>query len=123
MYRNPVDPRSFNDSALLDERIMKLCANTVMKLIPPPDNRSDMTSVVHIKLKNGQELTKRSSAFLGTPERPLDKNALREKFLLLSVSDSPSDSKSIEKRKNKMNHWFDRIQNLENENNLHWIDA
>ena len=123
MFRNPVDPRSFNDSALLDERIMKLCAKTVMKLIPPPDHRSDMTSVVHIKLKNGQEFSKRSSAFLGTPERPLDKNALREKFVLLTVNKSPTDLKSNQSQSNKMNLWFDKIQNLENEKNLTWIDA
>ena len=123
MYRNPVDPRSFNDSALRDDRIMKLCAKTVMKLIPPPDHRSDMTSVVHIKLKNGQEISKRTSAFLGTPERPLSQQALREKFLLLTVNESTAQSKAIEIQKNKMNLWFDKIQNLEYEKNLHWIDA
>ena len=123
MYRNPVDPRSFNDSALRDERIMKLCAKTVMKLIPPPDNHSDMTSVVHIKLKNGQEISKRTSAFLGTPERPLSQQALREKFLLLTVNESSAQSKAIDIQKNKMNLWFDKIQNLEHEKNLHWIDA
>ena len=123
MFRNPVDPRSFNDSALLDERIMNLCARTIMKLIPPPDNRSDMTSVVHIKLKNGQQLSKRSSAFLGTPERPLDQQALREKFLLLTVNESMASKKSIETQKQKMNQWFDKIQKIENEKNLNWLDA
>jgi hypothetical protein len=82
-----------------------------------------MTSVVHIKLKNGQEFSKRSSAFLGTPERPLDKNALREKFVLLTVNKSPTDLKSNQSQSNKMNLWFDKIQNLENEKNLTWIDG
>jgi len=78
---------------------------------------------VHIKLKNGQEISKRTSAFLGTPERPLSQQALREKFLLLSVNESTAQSKAIEIQKNKMNLWFDKIQNLEHEKNLHWIDA
>jgi 2-methylcitrate dehydratase PrpD len=122
MYRNPVDPRSFDESAVQDARIMALAKQTIMRLIPPPDHRSDMTSVVTIKLKNGQELSKRSTAFLGTPERPLEPNALREKFLLLCLGDVSGTLKpeQIEQRK-KLNVWFDRIQNLEQQSNLNWI--
>ena len=122
MYRNPVDPRSFDESAIQDARIMTLAKQTIMRLIPPPDHKSDMTSLVHIKLKNGQELTKRSTAFLGTPERPLDLIALREKFLLLCLGDASGNLKpaQLEQRK-KLNAWFDRIQNLEQQSNLNWI--
>jgi 2-methylcitrate dehydratase PrpD len=81
-----------------------------------------MTSVVHIKLKNGQELSKRSTAFLGTPERPLDQKALREKFLLLCLGESSGTLKRAElESMKKLNTWFDRIQNLEQQNNLNWI--
>ena len=122
MYRNPVDPRSFDESAIQDARIMTLAKQTIMRLIPAPDHKSDMTSVVHIKLKNGQELSKRSTAFLGTPERPLDQSALREKFLLLCLGDASSalKPKQLEQRK-KLNDWFDRIQHLEQQSNLNWI--
>jgi len=99
-----------------------LAKQTIMRLIPAPDHKSDMTSVVHIKLKNGQELSKRSTAFLGTPERPLDQSALREKFLLLCLGDASSalKPKQLEQRK-KLNDWFDRIQHLEQQSNLNWI--
>ncbi len=122
MFRNPVDPRSFDESAIQDARIMNLSKQTIMRLIPPPDHKSDMTSVVHIKLKNGQELSKRSTAFLGTPERPLDQKALREKFLLLCLGESSGTLKRAElESMKKLNTWFDRIQNLEQQNNLNWI--
>ena len=124
MFRNPVDPRSFDDSAVKDEKIMSLSSRIVMKTIAAPDHKSDMTSIVRIKLKNGQEISKRSTAFLGTPERPLDAKALREKFLMITVERSAQrSSEQIEKNLKEMNRWFDRIQNIESEKNLNWIKS
>ena len=124
MFRNPVDPRSFDDSAVKDEKIMSLSSRIVMKTIAAPDHKSDMTSIVRIKLKNGQEISKRSTAFLGTPERPLDAKALREKFLMITVERSTQRSSAqIEKNLKEMNRWFDRIQNIESEKNLNWIKS
>ena len=124
MFRNPVDPRSFDDSAVKDEKIMSLSSRIVMKTIAAPDHKSDMTSIVRIKLKNGQEISKRSTAFLGTPERPLDAKALREKFLMITVERSAQRSSAqIEKNLKEMNRWFDRIQNIESEKNLNWIKS
>ena len=124
MFRNPVDPRSFDDSAVKDEKIMSLSSRIVMKTIAAPDHKSDMTSIVRIKLKNGQEISKRTTAFLGTPERPLDAKALREKFLMITVERSAQRSSAqIEKNLKEMNRWFDRIQNIESEKNLNWIKS
>ncbi len=124
MYRNPVDPRSFDDAAVKDPKIMSLSSSIIMKTIAAPDNKSDMTSIVRIKLKNGQEISKRSTAFLGTPERPLDTQALREKFLMLTVDTSAARGKSrIAQESKQMSAWFDRIQNIENEKNLNWIKS
>jgi len=124
MFRNPVDPRSFDPSAVKDEKIMSLSSRIVMKTIAPPDNKSDMTSIVRIKLKNGQEISKRSTAFLGTPEKPLDAKALRDKFLMITVERSGQKTTAqIEKNLKEMNAWFDRIQNIESEKNLNWIKS
>jgi len=124
MFRNPVNPRSFDEAAVRDEKIMSLSARIVMKTIAPPDNKSDMTSIVRIKLKNGQEISKRSSAFLGTPERPLDAKAMREKFLMLTVDSSESRNKQlIAQELKQMNGWFERIQNIEKEKHLNWIKS
>ena len=124
MFRNPVNPRSFDEAAVRDEKIMSLSARIVMKTIAPPDNKSDMTSIVRIKLKNGQEISKRSSAFLGTPERPLDAKAIREKFLMLTVDSSESRNKQlIAQELKQMNGWFERIQNIEKEKHLNWIKS
>jgi len=124
MFRNPVDPRSFDEAAVKDEKIMSLSARIVMKTIAAPDHKSDMTSIVRIKLKNGQDISKRTTAFLGTPERPLDTKALREKFLMLTVDTSLTRTQQqITQEKKQMNGWFDRIQNIENEKNLSWIKS
>jgi 2-methylcitrate dehydratase PrpD len=113
MYRNPVDPRSFDDGAVRSPEIMGLAARVKMSVLPPPDNRSDMTSVVAITLKDGRTVSRRTSAFMGTPERPLGQLELREKFLLLTrlFGETP------------MARVFARLQELETESSLDWIGA
>jgi 2-methylcitrate dehydratase PrpD len=113
MYRNPVDPRSFDESALRSPEIMGLAARVKMSVLPPPDNRSDMTSIVTISLKDGRSVSRRTTAFTGTPERPLGQEELREKFLMLTRQFGEAD----------MARTFARLQNLENEKSVDWIGA
>lgn len=84
-----------------------------MSMLPPPEHRSDMTSVVTIALKDGRSVSRRTTAFAGTPERPLGQEQLREKFLMLTRQFGESD----------MARAFARLQNLENEQTLDWIGA
>jgi 2-methylcitrate dehydratase PrpD len=113
MYRNPVDPRSFDESAVRSPEIMDLAARVKMSVLPPPDNRSDMTSLVSIALKDGRTVSRRSSAFMGTPERPLGQPELREKFLLLTRPFGETAMARV----------FSRLQKLETEASLEWIGA
>ncbi len=113
LYRNPVDPRSFDESALRSPEIMGLAARVKMSVLPPPDNRSDMTSIVTIALKDGRSLSRRTTAFAGTPERPLGQEELREKFLMLTRQFGEAG----------MARAFARLQNLENEKTVDWIGA
>jgi len=71
LYRNPVDPRSFDDSAARDPQILGLASRVRMSVAPPPDNRADLTTTVTIALKDGRSFTRRATDFMGTPERPL----------------------------------------------------
>ena len=46
----------------------------------PGQDRRDLATTVTIRLKDGREFSRRVTSFKGTPERPLDRAELREKF-------------------------------------------
>src|SRR2546427_774206 len=113
LYRNPVDPRSFDDSAAGDPRILGLASRVRMSVAPPPDNRADLTTTVTIALKDGRSFTRRATDFMGTPERPLGRAEFREKFLLTAGGSHGGEMARV----------FDRLQSLESEKDLGWVGA
>ena len=112
LYRNPIDPDSFDDQVHRDPQILAMAAKVKM-LTAPGQEREDLTSVVAVTLKDGRTFTKRVTEFSGTPARPLDRAGLQEKFMLLTKRFPRAD----------MQRLFDRLQNLENEKTLDWISA
>ncbi|OWT75503.1 MULTISPECIES: MmgE/PrpD family protein [unclassified Achromobacter] len=110
MYRNPVDPRSFDEKVAQDQQILALTQRVSMELAPGQKN-NDLASTVTVKLKDGREFSSHVTAFTGTPEHPLDRAGLREKFMLLTRSHPEA----------AMARLFDRIQGLEKEKNLDWL--
>ena len=70
-----------------------------------------IASTVTVTLKDGRTLTRRVDDFKGTPEQPLDRAEMREKFLLLTRHCDRA----------AMARLFERLQNLEAERNLDWI--
>jgi 2-methylcitrate dehydratase PrpD len=113
LYRNPVDPRSFDEAVARDPKILALASRVKMTVAAPPDNRADLTTTVTIALKDGRVFTRRATDFMGTPERPLGRAELREKFLLTTQKFGASE----------MARAFERLQNLESEKTLDWIGA
>jgi 2-methylcitrate dehydratase PrpD len=109
-YRDPRDPRSFDDAAVHDPDIRSLAQRITMTIVPGQERR-DLTATVRVTLKNGQVLLKRVTEFRGTPARPLDQAGLREKFLLLTQQAG----------REKMNRVFDRLQQIETEKSLDWL--
>jgi 2-methylcitrate dehydratase PrpD len=110
-FRDPRDPRSFDDQALHDPQIRALSERvtiTIAEHRPTP-----LAAIVTITLKDGRVLTRQVTGFKGTPEQPLDRAELREKFLLLTQHCDRDD----------MARMFDRLQDLENETRLDWIGA
>jgi len=112
LYRDPVDPRSFDESAVHDRAILDLAARTKLTATAGQDRR-DLAVTVSIRLKDGRELTRRVTSFKGTPERPLARAELREKFLLLTQRLGPD----------KMAPLFERLQGIENEKALDWLNV
>jgi 2-methylcitrate dehydratase PrpD len=56
-------------------------------------------------------LTRRVTGFRGTPDHPLDQAGLREKFMMLTHRLDRS----------RMEHLFERLQQVETERDLKWI--
>jgi 2-methylcitrate dehydratase PrpD len=107
--RDPRDPRSFDESALREPQIRSLAERvtiTIAKHRPTP-----LAADVTVTLKDGRVLTRSVADFKGTPEQPLDRAELREKFLMLTRHCPPDH----------MVEMFDRLQNLEHESDLDWI--
>jgi 2-methylcitrate dehydratase PrpD len=108
-FRDPRDPRAFDETALRDPQIRALTERitiTVAKERPTP-----LAAEVIVSLRDGRRLRRQVVDFKGTPGRPLDRNELRDKFLLSTRHCGGED----------MALMFDRLQNLENEASLDWI--
>jgi 2-methylcitrate dehydratase PrpD len=108
-YRDPRDPRSFNEGSLNDPRIRSLAERVTITI--GKDRPTPLAAVVTVTLKDGRVLARTVTDFKGTPARPLDQAEMREKFLLLTRHCTAED----------MGRMFERLQNLENERNLDWI--
>ena len=110
VYRDPRDPRAFDDSAVRDPDIRAL-AQRVAVSVAEGQASGDLACTLTITLKDGRELTRRVAGFRGTPERPLDQAGLREKFMRLTRHLDRS----------RMEHLFERLQRVETERDLNWI--
>jgi len=108
-YRDPRDPRSFDEGALDDPRIRAVAARVSIAI--GNDRATPLAADVTVTLKGGRVLRRTVADFKGTPARPLDQAEMREKFLLLTRHCTAED----------MGRMFERLQNLENERNLDWI--
>lgn len=110
LYRNPIDPVSFDEAAVRDPKILAMAARVKMVAA---EGQTDLTATVEVTLKDGRTLSRRVVNFLGTPARPLDRAGLKEKFMLQTKRFPAA----------QMERLFDRLQNIENEHALDWIMA
>jgi len=109
-YRDPMDPRSFDQSAIEDRKIMELSKRIKLH---KEDGSGHMTpgATVTLKLKDGRELSKHVVYFKGTPQNPADRNDVYEKYSRLT-RDCP---------KAKVDEIFERLQTMEREKNFDWL--
>jgi hypothetical protein len=66
-----------------------------------------------VRLKDGREFSRTVTSFKGTPERPLARAELKEKFMMLTKRLDPARVEPL----------FDRIQGIENEKTLDWLNV
>ena len=70
-------------------------------------------SKVTVRLQNGRVIAREVDEFDGTPNRPLSRAALRDKFMMLIGTSGRVQATST----------FERLQNLEEEADLQWVGA
>jgi 2-methylcitrate dehydratase PrpD len=112
LFRDPRDPASFDDSALTDPDIRRMCGRVAVVTADPPV-RSAGASIVTVHLRNGRAVTREVEEFNGTPARPLDRAALKDKFMILTRQRYGVAADAL----------FERLQGLEQETELGWIGA
>ncbi|MEA2997410.1 MAG: hypothetical protein QOG74_2959 [Alphaproteobacteria bacterium] len=110
-FRDPRDPRSYDESALNDPAIRSLCERVTITLAGGHHDHATIAADVQVTLKDGRVLSKTVSDFKGTPERPLEQADLRERFMLLTRHCGMRD----------MERMFTRLQNIEHESSLDWL--
>jgi 2-methylcitrate dehydratase PrpD len=110
LYRNPIDPYSFDEASVHDPAIRAMALRVKITVAPSQDD-DDVSSTVSVTLKDGRILAQRVTDFLGTPARPLTSRDMRQKFLLLTQKYPASQMENV----------FDRVQNIESEANLDWL--
>ncbi len=112
LYRDPVDPASFDEGVVHDPVITALTQRVTMSVAPGQSNL-DLASTVTVTLRDGSSFGTHVTAFSGTPERPLDRDGLRHKFMLLTKAHPEAD----------MARLFDRLQQIETEPALDWLSV
>ena len=110
-YRNARDPASFSARSLNDAAIRALAERVTISVAKEAEHGHTLAATVTVRLKDGRVLARRVADFKGTPEQPLDRAEMREKFLLLTRH---CDRAAMERL-------FERLQNLEAERDLKWV--
>ena len=110
LFRDPKDPRSFDESAVADERIMALCKRVKLHREEGAGHMTPGASVT-LKLNDGRVLKRRVVYFKGTPQSPADRGDVYEKFALLTRDCPRQGTDEI----------FERLQNIERERDFEWL--
>jgi 2-methylcitrate dehydratase PrpD len=110
-HRDARDPASFNAKSFNDPAIRALASKVTISVADEARHGHTIASTVTVTLNDGRALARRVDSFKGTPEQPLDRAEMREKFLLLTRHCDRA----------AMARLFERLQNIEGERNLDWI--
>jgi 2-methylcitrate dehydratase PrpD len=84
-FRDPADPASFAEDALVDPRITALARRIVLA----PGRPKGWGVGLELELRDGRRFTGERDGFLGCPERPLDAAGLADKYRRLTAGADP----------------------------------
>jgi 2-methylcitrate dehydratase PrpD len=101
LYRDPEDPRCFDDSALSDAAIARACQ--AIQLRPSQDLPTAWSARLTVTLHDGRMLETLAMDFKGMPAQPLSDEEQRRRFLLLTQQTLGSAQASS---------WYDALMRL-----------
>jgi 2-methylcitrate dehydratase PrpD len=107
-YLDPREPGSFSQTSLDDRAIRGLCQRVKLKLRDQTAAQNPLGCRLTVRLKDGRELSEELEHFPGTPEEPLNRAGLREKFETITAA----------LRQNRPAALFDTIATLERAPNV-----
>jgi 2-methylcitrate dehydratase PrpD len=110
-FRDPRDPRSYDESAFDNAAIRSLCERVTITVAGGHHDHATLRAEVEVELKDGRVLRKTVDDFQGTPQSPLGPAGLRERFMLLTRHCPPAAMERV----------LARLQNLEHETSLDWL--
>ena len=110
---DPTDPRTFRDADVSDPRIRSLSDR--IQLVPwaASERPSPIATLTTVKTNDGRILKAMVADYKGTPDTPLNREELREKFLMLTGHCNQA----------AMADFFERLQCIEDEQTLDWISV
>ena len=88
-FRDPKDPRSFDQSAVNDPKILALCKRVKLRREEGAGHMTPGASVT-LKLHDGRELKKRVVYFKGTPQSPADRRRCAREVFACSRAIAPA---------------------------------
>src|SRR5262249_29670754 len=103
LYKDPDDPKSFDEKFLNDASIRNACRSIVELRAFPPGKRSAKSSRVTVRLKNGQEYSREADSFKGMPSSPLSRAELKHRFMMQAAGMGEAKAGRI----------YERLVNLE----------
>jgi len=108
---DPTDPRTFRDADVADPQIRSLSDR--IQLVPWAASAmpSPIATTTTVSTNDGRVLKATVADFKGTPDNPLNREELREKFLKLTRRYDPASMSGL----------FERLQCIEDEGSLEWI--
>jgi 2-methylcitrate dehydratase PrpD len=112
LFRDPRDPASFDEGVLADAGIRDMVRRVTVIAADPPTKVAG-AAIVTITLRDGRTLVREVAEFTGMPTRPLSRDELRDKFVLLTRAHHGDAAPAL----------FDRLQNLEQETDVAWVGA
>ncbi|MFZ4744193.1 MAG: MmgE/PrpD family protein [Betaproteobacteria bacterium] len=93
LYRDPLSPASFDESALQDQDILQACR--AVRLIAVSDLPSSWSARLTLVLKDGRRLECEANTFKGMPSDELSQQEERDRFNVLCASLGSSATQSL----------------------------
>jgi 2-methylcitrate dehydratase PrpD len=108
LHHNVADPAIFSDQWVHDPRVLRTCQDLELLGFSDEMKRGSWASRLTLTLANGQILVREADSFVGSPEKALSSEELKQRFELHTAKCNPSS----------VREWFEALMELESVESL-----